>query len=119
MKNKKSCYSCRCSRLINTNNTKIDCTNREVDYKLLAKYRENPYLLPGRCGAYQPDLITDCHNCGEKINQPVGSWSYWVEDVFADLAVCSRRCQEKLQEKLDKRTDNFTFNLDENEEYPF
>ncbi len=118
MGNKKSCYNCQYSRLINERK-KVDCINGNVSYELLDKYKENPYLLPGMCGEYKPELVEECKNCGEKINQPIFSWHLWVEDVFEELAVCSRRCQEKLQEKLDKRTDNFTFNLDENEEYPF
>ena len=117
----KSCQNCKKSRSID--NKTIDCLSPDVNYKLLDKYKKNPRIIPQFCGYYVPQMIAKCSYCKETINYPEYTWRYWVQDVFEDLPVCSRRCQEKLQSKLDHRTDNFNTNFTENDgeykDYPF
>jgi len=116
----KSCHNCKNSRTVNK---MIDCLNPDVNYKLLDKYKKNPGVIPQFCGHYEPKMVKKCFYCDETIHHPVYTWRYWVEDVFEDLPVCSRRCQEELQAELDHRTDNFSTNFteneDENDDYPF
>ena len=117
----KSCHNCKHSRSIHK---VIDCLQPDVDYKLLDKYKKNPRVIPQFCGQYTPEMIIKCRCCKETIHHPVYNWRYWVEDVFEDLPVCSRRCQEELQAELDQRTDNFDvdFTKDsdiDNKDYPF
>ena len=120
----KSCRNCKYSRSLNK---VIDCLNPEVDYKLLDKYKKNPRVIPEFCGNYEPEMVKKCCYCDETINSPEYNWKYWVEDVFENLPVCSRRCQEELQAELDKEVANFNMDFEEGEnnndnsetDYPF
>ena len=116
----KSCHNCKHSRSIHK---VIDCLNPDVAYKLIDKYKKNIRVIPQFCGQYEPEMVIKCSYCEESVNQPKYCWKYWVEDVFEDLPVCSRRCQEELQAELDRRTDNFNTNFTENDgedrKYPF
>ena len=116
----KTCYNCQHSRIIPETKV-VDCLHSEVDFNVLDQYKRNPIVIPEYCGHYKPKMVKKCRNCEEIINKPAYNWQYWVEDVFEDLPVCSRRCQEKLQVELDRRTDNFKVDFKEGGDidYPF
>ena len=125
-KNIRSCYNCQHSRIIKVENDKqvylFDCTNYEVDCRLLDKYNRNPFVMPGVCGRYKPILITKCKNCNKAINEPIWNWPYWVEDVFEDLAVCCPQCRKELLKKLKRNKSKLNFEFKEqkeNTDYPF
>ena len=121
LKRNKSCNNCQYSRIIPDSKV-VDCLHLEVDFNVLDQYKRVPTIVPEHCGYYEPKIIKSCKNCEEIINHPAYSWRYWVEDVFEQLPVCSRRCQENLQDKLDQRTDNLKINYKKEEDdknYPF
>ena len=120
-KRNKSCYNCQHSRILPDSKV-VDCLHLEVDFNVLDQYKRTPRVVPHYCGQYAPEIVKKCRHCEEIINQPAYDWQYWVEDVFEDLPVCSRRCQEQLQSELDKRTDNLQINFknqENDEKYPF
>ena len=118
----KTCYNCQHSRIIPDTKV-VDCLHSEVDFGVLDKYKRNPMVIPQYCGQYTPEMVQKCRHCEKIIHHPLYNWQYWVEDVFEDLPVCSRKCQEELQAELDRRTDNFRVDFQENDdekgEYPF
>ena len=80
-----------------------DCKCKEITSEFIEKYSgsaDMEIMLARHCHHFDPILISNCENCGLKMDVARCSWELWAV-CYEEIPCCSHLCKEQLQFKID------------------